>query len=439
MSFSIEAFIKILLLFLHLPSSICQLSLDALKPNHPIRDGDILVSSAQIFALGFFSPGNPQHRYVGVWYNKVPEQTVVWVANRDNPVNDSYGVLSINGDGGLVIHGKDPSSPLWSANVTLSSPYNFIAKLLDTGNLVLLENGSQRVVWEGFNYPSDTLLSFMKMGLNRRSGLEWHLTSWKSKDDPGTGSFTYGIDPMGFPQLFLCKGREALWRAGPWIGDRLSALPVMTATVYNASFVNNEDEISLVFAVAKESLITRVVIDESGIFQAFVWNDQWIKFYSHPTEWCDYYGQCGPNTNCDSEKDYKLACTCLPGFESKSPSLSVGESGCIRKAGASICQNGEGFVKVACVKIPDSSMAYVNMSMSLEECKQKCLMDCSCTAYTSADDRGGGIGCVTWHGDLMDMRTVSDVGQDLYVRVDVTSLGSVLRECERQMDLNHMY
>ncbi|XP_024200305.2 G-type lectin S-receptor-like serine/threonine-protein kinase At1g11410 [Rosa chinensis] len=266
------------------------------------------------------------------------------------------------------------------------------------------------------------MLSSMKMGLNRRSGLEWHLTSWKSKDDPGTGSCTYGIDPMGFPQLLLLKGREVSWRAGPWIGDRLSGLPVMTVTVYNASFVNNEDEISLVFAVAKDSLITRVVIDESGIFQVFVWNDQWIKFDSHPTEWCDYYGQCGPNTNCESEKDYKLACTCLPGFESKSSSLSVGESGCIRKAGTSICQNGEGFVKVARVKIPDSCMAHVNMSMSLEECKQKCLMDCSCTAYTSADDRGGGIGCVTWHGDLMDTRTFSDVGQDLYVRVDATSL-----------------
>ncbi|PRQ31337.1 putative protein kinase RLK-Pelle-DLSV family [Rosa chinensis] len=427
MSSSIEAFILILLLLLLLPSRICQLPLDALTSDRPIRDGEVLVSSTQIFALGFFSPGNSQHRYVGVWYNKVPEKTIVWVANRDNPVNDSYGVLSINGDGGLVIHGKDRSTTLWSANVTLSSPNNFTAKLLDTGNLVLLEN-SQRVLWEGFDYPSDTLLSSMKIGLNWRSGLEWHLTSWKSKDDPGTGSCTYGIDPMGFPQLFLYKGRGASWRGGPWIGDRWSGLPVITATVgaYNVSFVNNEDELSFVYAIARDSVITRGVIDESGIYQLLVWNDQenqWTKFVSYPSEWCEQYGQCGPNTNCDSDKDYMLACTCLPGFESKSPPLRVGGGGCIRKAGASTCQNGEGFMKVAHVKIPDSSTARVNMSMSLKGCKQKCLMDCSCTAYTNEDEQGGGIGCVTWHGDLMDTRTFSNGGQNLYVRVDTTSLG----------------
>ncbi|XP_040361748.1 G-type lectin S-receptor-like serine/threonine-protein kinase At1g11410 [Rosa chinensis] len=367
MSSSIKAFIKILLLFLLLPSSICQLSLDALKPNLPIKDGDILVSSTQIFALGALE--------------------ILSTAMLE------FGIT------------KFQSKPLSGLRT-------------ETTQSMIPMECYRSMVMEALSYMERT-----QIGLNRRSGLEWHLTSWKSKDDPGTGSCTYGIDPMGFPQFFLRKGREALWRTGPWIGDKLNALPVMTATFYNASFVNNEDEISLVFAIAKDSLITRVVIDESGILQVFVWNDQWIKFYSHPTEWCDYYGQCGPNTNCDSEKDYKLACTCLPGFESKSPSLSVGESGCIRKAGASTCQNGEGFVKVARVKIPDSSTAYVNMSMSLEECKQNCLMDCSCTAYTSADDRGGGIGCVTWHGDLMDMRTFSDIGQDLYVRVDVTSLG----------------
>ncbi|XP_040362273.1 G-type lectin S-receptor-like serine/threonine-protein kinase RKS1 isoform X2 [Rosa chinensis] len=416
MSSSIEAFIQILLLFLLLPSSICQLPLDALTPDRPIRDGDVLVSNKQIFALGFFSLGNSQHRYAGVWYNKIPEKAIVWVANRDNPVNDSYGMLSINGDGGLVIHGKDRSTPLWSANVTLSSPHNFTAKLLDTGNLVLLENGSQRVVWEGFDYPSDTLLPSMKIGLNRRSGLEKHITSWKSKDDPGTGSCTYGIDPMGVPQSFLRKGGEPLWRGGPWTGHRLSG----TVGDYNSSIVNNEDEISFVYL---DSEITRAVIDESGILQGFTWKDQWIKFYSYPTGWCDSYGRCGPNTNCDPGKDYKLACTCLPAFK-----LSLGAGGCIRKAEASTCQNGEGFVKVASVKIPDSSKARVNMSMSLEMCSQKCLMDCSCTAFTSADDRGGGIGCMTWHGDLMDTRIFSDVGQDLYVRVDATSLGTFVAQ-----------
>ncbi|XP_024158569.1 G-type lectin S-receptor-like serine/threonine-protein kinase At1g11410 isoform X1 [Rosa chinensis] len=431
MSFSSEAFIQILLIFLLLPSSICQLPLDTLTPNQPIRDGDVLVSSRKLFALGFFSPGNPQHRHVGVWFYKVPEKTIVWVANRNHPVNDSSGVLSISGDGGLVIHGKDQSTPLWSANVTLSSPNNFTAKLRDTGNLVLLENGNQRVVWDSFDYPSDTVLSSMKLGLDRRSGLEWLITSWKSKDDPGTGSCTYGIDPRGSPQLFLKKEGGPLWRSGPWIGDRWSGEPQLSSTVglFNLSFVNNEDEISYKRVVANDSLFTRGVLDESGIYQRLMWNDKenkWIELVSDPNEWCDNYGLCGPNSNCDPYNDYKFACTCQPGFEPKSPSdwyLRIGVGGCIRKAGVSVCRNGEGFVPVNRVKVPDSSTAVrVNMSLSLEACKLECLMDCSCTAYTSADERGGGNGCLTWHGDLMDTRTYPKVGQDLYVRVDATSL-----------------
>ncbi|KAG5023260.1 hypothetical protein JHK85_019602 [Glycine max] len=44
--------------------------------NHPIRDGDVLVSNGLgNFALGFFSPRNSTNRYVGIWYDKISEQT----------------------------------------------------------------------------------------------------------------------------------------------------------------------------------------------------------------------------------------------------------------------------------------------------------------------------------------------------------------------------
>ncbi|KAL6207035.1 hypothetical protein ACLB2K_024280 [Fragaria x ananassa] len=398
----------ILLIFVLLPSSICQLPLDALKPNQPIRDDDVLVSGKSIFALGFFSPENSRHRYIGVWFNKVTEKTIVWVANRDNPVNDSSGVLSISGDGGLVIHGKDSSSPLWSANVTLSSPNNSIAKLLDTGNLVLLENWAEPAV---------------------RSEPVPNILNWKSKDDPGTGNCTYGLDPRGIPKLVLYKGGRPLWRGFPWIGEGWSVQAGYTTAIgFSVNFVNNGDEISYMFTTPSDSsTIARGMVDESGIYRRFVWSDQenqWTNFNNHPNEWCDNYGQCGPNSYCDPSKDNKLACYCLPGFEPKSPRdwyLGVGVRGCIRTAGAPMCQNGEGFVKVARVEVPDTSTARVKMSLSLKACEIECLMNCSCTAYSIVDEQGGGSGCVTWYGDMMDTRTYSDHGQILYVRVDATT------------------
>ncbi|XP_024182492.1 G-type lectin S-receptor-like serine/threonine-protein kinase RKS1 isoform X2 [Rosa chinensis] len=415
----------LLIFLLYLPSCI---SIESITPNQTIKDGEVLVSSRKLFALGFFSPGNSGRRYVGVWYNKVPEQTIVWVANRDNPVNDSSGLLVIEGDGGLVIYGKDGKLPLWSANVTLSSPKNSMAKLLDTGNFVLFENG--RSLWEGFDYPSNTMLPFMKIGLNRRSGLNRFLTSWKSQDDPGTGNFSFRIDPDGFPQLVLYSGQAPRWRAGSWIGHRWSGIPEMTRNfIFNTSFVNNQDELSVMTGIKDDSIFSRMVLDESGIIERSMWQDQdhrWNKYWHAPAELCDDYGKCGPNSNCDPYNADEFECTCLPGFEPKllrAWYLRDGSDGCVRKKGASVCKNGEGFVKVSPLKAPDSSTAHVNLTMGPKECEEECIRNCSCMAYSSAGDPQERNGCVTWYGDLMDTRTYTNVNQDLYVRVDSIELG----------------
>ena len=88
-----------------------------------------------------------------------------------------------------------------------------------------------------------------------------------------------------------------------------------------------------------------------------------------------------------------------------------------------MCNNGERFVKLAYMKVPDTSIAHADMGLSMKECEQKCLRNCSCMAYASANETEGGIGCLTWQGDLVDTRTFPDGGQDLYIRVDAVILG----------------
>ncbi|CAL2225894.1 unnamed protein product [Prunus armeniaca] len=67
------------------------------------------------------------------------------------------------------------------------------------------------------------------------------------------------------------------------------------------------------------------------------------------------------------------------------------------------------------VKLPESGGAFVDGDMSLEACKEKCLENCSCTAYCYMEISNGRRGCVMWFGELMDMRLYADGGQDLYV------------------------
>ncbi|KAL7188162.1 hypothetical protein ACSBR1_038096 [Camellia fascicularis] len=424
----------ILLPFLFLGSGT---SIDTITPNQSIKDGEILVSDGETFALGFFSPGNgtSNRRYVGIWYYKISEQTVVWVANRDNPINGTSGAMSVNQDGNLVIYDditQNVTSILWQTNVSAEVATNsfYSARLLDSGNLVLSQGSSDIsssvVLWQSFDCPTNTMLPNMKLGLDRRTGQYQFLTSWKSRDDPGSGEYFYRMDPRATPQAFFNKGPTRLWRTGPWIGDKWSG--IMSANfIMNGRYIDNNEELSVMYSLVNASLISLLFVDESGYIKASTWNEdnaKWVSFWSAPKDECDYYGQCGPYGNCDPNNGGAFECTCLPGYEPRSAqdwNLQDGSGGCKRKRGETIatCSNGEGFVKVASVKVPDTSgMARSEMNTSKEACEDKCLRNCSCSAYTSG---GGGI-CITWYGNLTDTRVLSNGGLDLYVRVDAIEL-----------------
>ncbi|KAF8031430.1 hypothetical protein BT93_D0593 [Corymbia citriodora subsp. variegata] len=382
------------------------------------------------FFFFYFSLGNSSRRYVGIWYYQVSEQTVVWVANRERPIIGTSGALSIDSDGNMVLHETNGSFPVWSTNASsASSNYSTTAWLTDTGNLVLIQDFSERVIWQSFDYPTDTMLPFMKLGLNRKTGLNRFLTSWKSPEDPTPGNFSYRINPTGYAQLFLYKDGDPYWRAGSWTGDRWSGIPEMThAFIFNVSFVNDPDEVSIMYGIVNPSIITRMVVNELGSLRRSTWHNRdqrWIEFWFAPKDQCDYYGKCGPNSNCNPYNTGQFECTCLPGLEPKSPvdwNLRDGSAGCVRKGGVSVCRSGEGFVKVKHVKLPDTSKARANMSLNLKDCGEECLRDCSCTAYASANESLGGWGCLIWHGDLVDIRTFANSGLDLYVRVDANEL-----------------
>ncbi|RVW86350.1 G-type lectin S-receptor-like serine/threonine-protein kinase RKS1 [Vitis vinifera] len=106
---------------------------------------------------------------------------------------------------------------VWSTNVSISSVNAIVAQLLDTGNLVLIQNDDKRVVWQSFDHPTDTMLPHMKLGLDRRTGLNRFLTSWKSPEDP----------------------EQWIWRTGPWNGLGFVGVPEMLTTfIFDIRFWN---------------------------------------------------------------------------------------------------------------------------------------------------------------------------------------------------------
>ncbi|KAF3451610.1 hypothetical protein FNV43_RR07705 [Rhamnella rubrinervis] len=202
-------------------------------------------------------------------------------------------------------------------------------------------------------------------------------------------------------------------------------------SINNGTFVNNNNEMSYMWSVYNTSVLSRIVMNESGSVQRFVWFEQergWNEIWSAPTDRCDQYGHCGAFGLCDPYNATEFECTCLPGFEPKSPGewfLRDASHGCTRKPGSSICWKGEGFVKLENVKIPDTSKVQVISSLSLKACEQECLRNCNCIA--SVDIGEGVSGRITWHENLIDTRKFTVGGQDFYIRVDEPQYGKKLK------------
>ncbi|KAK9155983.1 hypothetical protein Sjap_003463 [Stephania japonica] len=428
----------LLLLLLLLSFDSLTLSRDTLTPNQPLLHNQTLLSPNQIFELGFFTPTNSNNTswYLGIWFHKIPTRTLIWVANRDTPLdNSSSGLLTVNTNGDLSLFNQTHHA-VWSSNGGSVSgrAHNPIVRLLDSGNLVVVESESDApngFIWQSYDYPSDTLLDGMKMGWDLKTGLNRKLTSWKSLSDPSMGDFVYELDRRGLPEMVMRNGSAKAFRTGPWNGVQFSGTPeVKNNSIFKPVFVSNDEELYFLSVSNDESVISRLYLNPLGEIRRLTWNERvsdWIVTINVQKDICNRYGLCGVYGICNV--DEPVLCKCLHGFVPNSPDdwIRVDWSGgCRRRTGLDCHKGGDVFQRLSFVKVPDSTFSWVNESMSLGECQAKCLKNCSCTAYANFNISGSGSGCVLWFDGLIDLREFSaGGGQDLYVRLAAAELVGV--------------
>ncbi|XP_074380182.1 G-type lectin S-receptor-like serine/threonine-protein kinase At4g27290 isoform X2 [Apium graveolens] len=416
-------------LFISSLATICCALDDTMTATQSLKDGDTIVSSGGIFELGFFKPGESKNRYLGIWYKTVSVQTVVWVANREAGVNDTTSVLKLTSLGTLNLHNSTSGFIIWSSdNKRLG--VNPVLQLFDNGNLVVREendNSPDHYLWQSFDYPTDTHLPGMKLGMDLRSGFERFLSSWKSNDDPAPGVYNYHLDPAGYPHLVLRNVKTEMYQTGPWNGARFTGRPKTSNNrIYNHSLIYTKEEVYYTFELLKSSVFSRFVLSQSGEGQRWTWvdrNQRWELFLKLPTDNCDAFKRCGAYGICNI--DSGPICGCLDKFVPRNGDDWVKadwSSGCVRGKPLN-CKKGDGFKMYSRVKVPDTDSSLFNDSMDLLECETACLKNCSCMAYSILDIKGDGRGCLQWYGDLIDIRELSGGGQDLYVRVAFSDSG----------------
>ncbi|XP_075671743.1 G-type lectin S-receptor-like serine/threonine-protein kinase At4g27290 [Castanea sativa] len=410
------------------PIFVITTAVDTIVVTQSIRDGQTLVSSGGNFELGFFSPGNSKSRYIGIWYKKISTMTVIWVANRETPLNNTTGAFKLV-DHGILVLMDEANNAIWSSNSSRAAS-NPVAQLLDTGNFIVRDgNGdAENIIWQSFDHPTDTFLPGMKYGFNLVTGLSLVLTSWKCPDDPSGGDYTNQLDPNGLPQFFLREGPTVLSRTGPWNGLHFSGMPNLRPNpIYKFQFVSNPVETYYSYQLINDSVVSRMVLNPDGKLQRLIWIDRtqsWSLYLTAQVDGCDRYARCGAYGSCNIHNS--PACECLTGFVPKFPknwNEADWSHGCVPKTPLN-CGAGEGFQKYSGIKLPDTRQSWYNRTMDLDECRDVCLKNCTCTAYSSLDITGGGSGCILWFGELIDIRVYTEYGQDIYIRMAASELAA---------------
>ncbi|GJY17725.1 G-type lectin S-receptor-like serine/threonine-protein kinase [Tanacetum coccineum] len=407
-------------LFIH---KIYAAEFDIISDSQFLTDGDTLVSQTGIFELGFFQPNNSENRYLGIWYKKISVRTVVWLANRDHPLPSASPVmLKIVAPGNLVLFNN--MSIIWSSNTTASQ--NATANLLDSGNLVVTDQELfGNVLWQSFDYPTDTLLPTMRLGKDYSKGIEWRLSSWKSNEDPGPGEFTWEANTHGYPAFELKQRGVLKQRTAPWTNERFTFSGMLSFIV---NVFITKTEASYAYHIENNtSILSRLTLNSSGKIVSTVWAEEsktWQRVLEFPNNICDNYNICGAYGSCSTVNMGEKSCACLDEYRFL-PRDDDRSGGCVRRTPLD-CRNGsEGFIKYSKIKLPDSQNAWFNTSMSLEECEAKCLQNCSCMAYTDTNIIGeGSTGCLMWFNDLIDIRVSTVTGRDIFVRIASSQIGS---------------
>ncbi|CAL4962424.1 unnamed protein product [Urochloa decumbens] len=233
------------------------------------------------------------------------------------------------------------------------------------------------------------------------------------------------LDPGGSNQfIYLWNKSEVYWATGKWTGSMFAEVPEM-ASYSKASltyeFVANHQESYFTYHT-NESIVTAIfIMGVSGQIKCVAWAESvqdWVPFLSMPKAQCGVYFVCGSFTMCT--ENALSFCSCLRGFSKQyEGNWLYGHpgGGCTRNArlqcGANRSRNAEvdKFYELAVANLPDKAWSVV--ASSADGCRQACLNNCSCVAYSY------GASCSLWYGDLINLvsPTDSSTGHTIYVRL----------------------
>jgi len=355
------------------------------------------------FAFGFRPLNNdtdPNTKLfmVAIWYDTIPDKTVVWSAKTDNnlataPTGSQVRITS----SGLTL--ADPKGDsIWTTNLgTIVS----LGSMLDTGNFVLLNQNSEHV-WQSFQNPTDTLLP------NQSLQLTHTLTSRFSHTNYTRGRFQLYfkdgnvlLSPLAWPSTLQYDSYyelDASGAASKLVFDESGNIYVNTT---NGTTIQPQGSQWNSSDLDPEVNYYRATLDVSGVFTQYYHprnstaEPGWRILRYVPDNICTaiFYeygsGSCGYNSYCNMENQ-RPTCKCPYGYSLLDPSNEFGG-----------CQPNFTLACGADVQTPPEELYEMHEAQgfnfpladyeriqpySSQGCQQLCLQDCMCAVVIVGGD-----------------------------------------------------
>ena len=256
------------------------------------------------------------------------------------------------------------------------------ASMLDSRNFVLYDS-SQKIIWQSFENPTDTLLA----GLRLRAGQD--LISSASETDNSKGIFRLYMQPDGYLVQYPVDA-PALEPYAYWATKRGGLGSNVSLNLDDDSHLylfNSSITIDIIGGgYPRQGRIYLMRIDVDGIFWLYSHSSDrgnWSMIWQSSGDKCDPKGICGINSVC-MQQNSEADCNCLPGFDFVDESNR--RAGCERNFTVESCKNVTRSVSFKSSIKPLDNLIWVDEAYAVlerktrEECEKACLEDCNCEA-----------------------------------------------------------
>ncbi|CAL2260521.1 unnamed protein product [Prunus armeniaca] len=338
-------------------------------------DSGFLTSPDKSFTCGFYGVGTNAY-WFSIWFTNSENKTLVWMANRDRPVNALGSRVSLSRDGTMVLTDVD-GKIVWESSTNSTPTGAERAELLNSGNLVL-KNPLGKILWQSFDFPTDTLLPKQPFTKTMK------LTSTLGRGNFGTGYFSFYFDNDNVLRL-IYDGPDI--SSVYWPGPGLSVYQ-NGRTDYNSSRIAVFDEMGnfvssdgLIFSASDMGarVKRRLTTDYDGNLRLYSLNStgSWVITWEALAQQCRVHGICGRNGICVYTPELK--CSCLPAYEAVD--TSNWNKGCKPKFKPTCSQSQRvKFKQIQYVDFYGFDLNY-SESTSIQNCTKLCVEDCRCEAF----------------------------------------------------------